>query len=410
VGFVFIALTTLAPLPAKQGASPLLCLTCGRMIGADAIRNILLFAPFAMGLRLAGWPSWRVLLAAFAITLTVELLQYRVVTGRESSLVDVVMNTLGGAVGVLLADHLAVVITPRQLAARRLAAGGSVLWLFLLVGTGLALDVRLPASPYRWVRSGPGPDLDWFRGSVLSASVLRTIPLAPGWIPESATLRERIRSEGTRIDAVVTAGRATLESSTIVGVATEDTVTIAMLQEDDDALTLDIGLRAAAAGLRTPSLRLRHVFPAAGSPDTVDTLRLSGALVGHRLSLAAESRRARHFTGLTLSPSLGWMFVLPFRNAAEPWSRVLTALWIGGLLFPLSYWSARGRGAAGRDRTMFEMLVPVTAGVGLFVVPLTQGFPVPHWSEWLAAAAGVAAGRAIAGLASRTEAAFGWHR
>src|SRR5437867_9781747 len=59
-GLAAILVTTLYPIPSAAGIAdqtPLLCLVCGENGGADVIQNLLLFAPFAIGLRLYGW-SW----------------------------------------------------------------------------------------------------------------------------------------------------------------------------------------------------------------------------------------------------------------------------------------------------------------------------------------------------------------
>ncbi len=73
-------------------------LTRGR---AEALANVLLFVPLGVA---GGWLVRRrrapwVLLALAALAVLVEAVQYPV-AGRDASLRDVLLNTLGGALGV----------------------------------------------------------------------------------------------------------------------------------------------------------------------------------------------------------------------------------------------------------------------------------------------------------------------
>ena len=128
-GLLLIVLATLTPTGDPAGLTkltPLWCLVCGDTGGADVIANLMLFLPFAIGLRLSG-ASWRrtVLLCA-AISFTVELLQLVVIPGRDASLSDVLTNTSSGAIGAALAPHLPGAFRPSTVHARRLATLGAV--------------------------------------------------------------------------------------------------------------------------------------------------------------------------------------------------------------------------------------------------------------------------------------------
>ena len=105
-GLFFIAGTTLVPIPQQELAArltPWWCLICGDHGGQDVINNVLLFIPFALGLRLAGLPSRTVVVTGGLVSLSVELLQWGVVAGRDASLSDVLTNTLGSLVGAMVA-------------------------------------------------------------------------------------------------------------------------------------------------------------------------------------------------------------------------------------------------------------------------------------------------------------------
>src|SRR3954463_9061304 len=101
-GLLLILAATLRPEPDQTRAAeatPLWCLVCGDHGGVDVINNIMLFIPFTVGLRLGGVPRTTVLLVGRAGSLAIELLQFWVISGRYSSLTDVMTNSLGTAVG-----------------------------------------------------------------------------------------------------------------------------------------------------------------------------------------------------------------------------------------------------------------------------------------------------------------------
>lgn len=67
-----------------------------------AAANILLFIPFGAALNMRGLSLGRTILVALALTLCVEGAQLLFVSGRTTSVDDVVLNTLGAPLGYLL--------------------------------------------------------------------------------------------------------------------------------------------------------------------------------------------------------------------------------------------------------------------------------------------------------------------
>src|SRR6185437_1847814 len=107
---------TLTPQSAPPEFAPSLCILCGDMAVQDIILNVILFVPFGAGIRLAGVRRRRAIVMVFCLTAAIELLQMHVIHGRDSSLGDVITNTLGGALGLVLADSWRVWVfpTPKQ--------------------------------------------------------------------------------------------------------------------------------------------------------------------------------------------------------------------------------------------------------------------------------------------------------
>jgi len=77
-GFLFIAATTLVPLPQQEWAArltPWWCLICGEHGGQDVVNNVLLFIPFALGLRIVGLSSRAVVVTGCLVSAGIEFLQ-----------------------------------------------------------------------------------------------------------------------------------------------------------------------------------------------------------------------------------------------------------------------------------------------------------------------------------------------
>src|SRR5688572_14213784 len=83
-GLAVIALATLWP-ASTTVTLPASCIFCGELGGVDFALNIVLFIPFGMGLRwlLGNWKTPT--LVGAATTLVIEMLQWRLIPGRDAS-------------------------------------------------------------------------------------------------------------------------------------------------------------------------------------------------------------------------------------------------------------------------------------------------------------------------------------
>ncbi|TVP79185.1 MAG: VanZ family protein, partial [Gemmatimonadales bacterium] len=148
LGLAVAAILVLTLRPAGPGSHlgvhPL-CLACGDVPLANAVRNVVLFVPAGVAL---GFLLGRVLpvaLAALALTLGIEAAQF-VVPGRNPLLVDVLTNATGGALGGWLGVHLPRILAPPPRLATRLAAAGSLAATAVLARAGWLLA---PVPPER---------------------------------------------------------------------------------------------------------------------------------------------------------------------------------------------------------------------------------------------------------------------
>src|SRR5918994_1364947 len=160
------------PLPLQTAAAaltPLGCLVCGDYGGAEVVLNLLLFLPFALGLRLLGLSIPAVVVVGALFSLLIECLQLTVIPGRDASLSDLLTNTIGSWIGAILASRPALFFTPTKREAIRLTTAGGILWLTVQAGTAVLLQPWVPDERLQAVWRRPEPDRGQFEGRVTSA-------------------------------------------------------------------------------------------------------------------------------------------------------------------------------------------------------------------------------------------------
>lgn len=171
-------------------------------------------------------------------------------------------------------------------------------------------------------------------------------------------------------------------------------------QDGRDAL-FTVPVRGTFVGLRTPSVRLADAIQRKLS----DSVTLTGAYSHGRYRLTAERDGVVVSRELAASPSLTWAFLLPlpaYAFGAEV--RLFTALWLAATWFLLGYWAKRAA-----DRTFHiaaVIAIVATLSVGLWIAPMLFDVPTAHWSEWLAAVAGLGAGGLVARVSLRRAVAI----
>ncbi|HKU61156.1 MAG TPA: VanZ family protein [Gemmatimonadales bacterium] len=385
LGLAAIAILTLEPNPGQAAASaatPLLCLVCGNKGGVDVVLNLLLFAPFGAGLRLAGW-RWRSVVAAAAlVSFTVEFLQYTVVTGRDASLSDLVTNTTGAAVAAALAARWRAFVLPSPRVAAVLFAGWSLLWIAILSATVWLQGPRSLRGP---IRSG-WPDMAssdrGYRGRVLEARVDGMIMPRQETPPDRAALRRSLDRGAATIEVRAISGPPTPDLVFLYYLQVHHTPLLALGQYGRDAV-LVVPSRAQRLRIWSPTLQLRDAFP----PDSGVPVRLRGAIRDGRLTMSVAWSGNVRQDGMDLRPTQGWLAVPPMKFVLGRSVRLLTALWIGALVLPLGWWAA----FLPRRGTALSLLAAVVAA-GLLVLPALTGSPPSHWTEWTAAVAAAVLG------------------
>jgi hypothetical protein len=387
-GLAVILVATLTPTSDVHGvaaSTSLLCLVCGDEGGADVINNLLLFLPLAIGLRLSG-VSWRRTVAAgFLLSLTVELLQLRVVAGRDASLSDLLTNTTSSAIGATIGSLLPRAVTPSPRRALALLAGGLVAVLALLGVWAWLLMPLTPAGPIRSTWAHETPATDVFDGRVRWIRI-DGVPMpkdAP--LPDSAALRRRL-DLGTMI----------LDAGVVSGAPVRDRLWIYLLRASHGGVVTLTQLRR-RAGVQVPTRALRFRFGAPivtlgdAFPDSAGVpVYLQATEAAGRITLTSSYDGHRRSVELGLSPAFGWVLFAPFELGAGTGVRWFTALVVALLLLPLGYWAAWTRRPVLAAAVLATGLVIVLAAV-----PSAAGLPPVHWSEWLAGTLSAAAGWAL---------------
>lgn len=391
LGLLFILGATLTPISGAAAGATITsfsCLVCGPRGGVDVVLNVILFIPFAFGLRLAGMPARRVVALAVLLTIFVEGMQLRI-PGRDTSLSDLLTNTAGGVLGATLAAHVRRLVLPQADAARKLAITWATVWLVILTATAWLLQPWAPDEPLRADWGTNVSDYAVFGGQMLHAAA-GGFPFEPGVVPDSVGLTERLATGDVDLSFEAIVGQRRPFWTLIVSILDQRGVLGAIFESNDDII-LQLPTNASRFALQRPALRLD-----AGRPAPAGELeRVQAGSRDQRLWLTSSFGGEQRRWELGLSPSFGWSLLLPFEYGYGPEVHFLTALWISGWLLPLGYWTGHWRSTRRPRRRIFLVLGAIVIA-GLAVIPWVTGFPPGHPSQWLAAAIGLAAGWAAA--------------
>jgi hypothetical protein len=394
-----VFLATLTP-SSDTSSSSFWCIPCGEFGGLDVLNNIVLFLPLGFAFALASGHRWRSVLACVAVTTFIESMQVRIVPGRDSSLSDLLANSLGGLLGVELAVRRAILLRPRGREATVLAAVGAAA--FLLVTTLTSLGLRPARIPWSlWIQWTPEREsFEPFAGRVLDFK-LDGIDLSPAFFPpRSLGLDRKLARPGWHATVSFETKGIRRRRSVIARIAEEFTVLVSIEQHGWD-LTCEEKTRSADFRFRSPRVALPDALgPEGVSPTRV---RFTCAREGSSLVAATEDRQE----ALRLSPSLGWRLLDPFALAL-PRFLWFGAIWLMALAFPAGYWigcgmeeqTGAGATARGWPRGPFVALgaLAIAFLVGLTIVPMLAGTAPAAWWEWASAAAGAVAGSGAAWL------------
>lgn len=384
-----IGLLTLTPNSSVDTLSFGLCIVCGPQGGIDFFWNVVLFVPLGIvaGTCFRGKPWFSVLLGAF-FSLVIEALQLHIVAGRDSSVGDLISNTVGTAIGVLTVYKWESILRPSQQTARRLWISWSCV--VLIVGASAAwLLLSAPPRQVYWSQWAPTRvGYNDFDGQLLELTLLgkpidnatRIDPTS--WTPDYA--------HGVlKISAKVVADPSEPRRA-IIARAGNPLGEQFQLAQDGTRLWVRVLTRSGLLRLRSPNVPFDSVLTAGSHQITVDARDGTIAVV-------ADGRR------MVAKRSLGdvWQVL----SLSEVWSPLVINLAACGsmilLLLPAAYYDRRQRSR------WFPLNTFILSSIVLVAIPLVSRIPIAGVLEGGAFIASVFAAYAIDRLATRRAAGIG---
>jgi len=359
------------------------CIICGARGWADAVANVLLYAPLGVALFWNGRVGRRAVGAAFLLSACIELTQ-TFIPGRDPSIADVTFNTLGAAVGQLAALLARRWLVPSDSSAARASLAGAVLAAGVFAVTGYLLAPEYPGTALSVWYVPALPEMPWYHARVL-ATRLGGVPLHPG--SPGIQWGDMLRS-GEPLFATALAGPRVPALAPLIVFEDEHANLFYLVGPDRNDLVVRIQMRGTARwGLDQPDIRLRDAL-AASAPG--DTLRIGIHRRGAEWCLSLNQLQR---CGLGFTVGEAWALVMYPRHW-PPWSHALLgAMWIGGWALPIGLWTRRRLESA---------LAPALFGAALAVAPPLVGLAGTLPVEWCGAGLGWGAGLALQALLRRS--------
>jgi len=400
-GVAIICGATLIP-QSGQPETTAFCIVCGSLGGVDFLLNILLFVPLAVGLALSGTKPSNALVGMIAFSVAIEVLQFFFISGRDASIGDVLSNSIGGALGFVVARHAYVWRFPSARAARRLCVGWGALWLLIQLISSYAFTPQLPGDRYYGQIARVFENMATFGGQVLSANI-DTVTVPDFGFARTADIREALSRNG-RVKATVIPAGPTPKIAPILRVANEEKQEIVMLGQNGSDLVFGVRTGAANLRLREPRFVLRRIFPAAANGAQLvlsDTLKLAGEYSTRSAVIRVDSAAVQHQRVFPVTPSLAWMLILPANRYLDGGrlESILSVLWVAALLVPLGFWI----GFLFRDgqKPGAPPTITLIGGVlallvmGFVLIPMWMGLRPASASIWLGSLVGLVAGYTV---------------
>jgi len=333
---VIVGALTLLPAHGPAFTAPPTCILCGDRGLADFILNVLLFVPLGAALVYAGMRPRSAVILGGMFSTAIELAQVWI-PGRDSSLGDVLSNTLGAALGVALLATAHTWLRPGPRAARWLAGGWTIAAALTAWATVLLVQPSYPPSVYYGQWTHDLGFLAWYRGRVLSAEI-GSLPVPDGRAADAHALRTRLQQDDPIVIQAI-AGPPVTRLGELFGIMDDHRRGIVLVGPDGDDLVYRFRTRADVLRLDSPEIRARGLLRGLRPGDS---LRVVVSRDDHDICLSANGRRACH---LTPGPEEGWTLLVSgmVSQAHGPAWLVgaLNAGWLILLALPIAYWGWR---------------------------------------------------------------------
>lgn len=381
------------------------CFLCGEQWGIDILRNVALFVPLGLTIRLAGGRPGPALLGIAATSFVIEILQL-FITGRITSIDDLIANTLGGILGFVAGGHLGAIVLPRaRQAVRAVVVAGAVV-LVVFPATLWLFGPDPTAPPYTAQFSPELVEFGRLRGTVLEAG-LGDRSLVAGPVTDPRSVGEHLRGDSVIAYAVVRGGRATQRLAPVFRLVDGERDELLLLgRRDGRSLTVRFRGRARRLGLHRPSVTVADAFPDSSGNGTGPAVHIAGTIRGYSISAASSytvpgSMPVHVRRTIAFRPTYGWAYLMSFEPLLSPRAGSLTTVWLVMLFAPVGYLGAIAamRMRAALRRLAIVLWVTAVAALALVATPLAMGLSAATAGEWLGGVLGLSAG-ALAGVAA----------
>lgn len=347
------------------------CVICGERGLSDLVSNILLFAPFGFALARRGHPAVMTAAIGALFSLSIELAQLSIITGRDANIGDLVANSLGATAGWSIGRHRLWWLRKENSARRCIALTAATLGLLI---AGLALFIpSLPEAAYYMQWTARFGNMGVYEGEVLSTRI-GTLDI-PGnqRIERTDSVRRMLF---TRPIAITATADRRADMAPIMSIYDEHRREIMLLGAQRADLIYRYRMLADELRFGHGDIRVHQAFE--GVPhDSVFHLTWRIDRSGYCLDVEGRSGCGRGFTvgdTWTLLMALDW---------GTDERKVLSTIWLWILFVPAGL-------LAGDSRAL--LLAAGLATLALMAAPVLMGFALTPAYQIVAALLGLATG------------------
>ncbi len=333
---------------------------------AEVLQNIILFVPLGLTLALGTTRALRLVAVGTLLSLSVEFAQ-QWIPGRDPSVGDLVFNTLGTAVGVLLTRTAPRWLLAPPTAAARLSLAAALAAALVWLGTGWLLEPLPPTSVTADLWTPNVHDhLGQYPGRVLGVT-------------------GRLGYDGEEPLRIVAVGRR-VPGRLCPLLLVEDEMAapaITLFGVDRDDVVLRRRSRALLLTLDQPDLRARGALRAV-TPG--DTFTVTARRAGRGYCLGRDGAES---CGIGYTMGDGWKLIFYPEHFPPGAQHLLNALWIAGWTLAVGWWARRDRLTGAALALVTPTLLVGPGLVGLLATPVSEllggvvGVGVGWWtSRW----------------------------
>jgi VanZ family protein len=389
---VVVGVPTLTPTP-RAAPSSELCIICGSLGGVDFVLNVVLFIPLGAALWNARRRLRDALMAGLLVSVVIELLQVRTITGRDATLGDILANTLGSVAGAAIALGF---VRWRNITGRAAQRGAAI------AGITAAMVIAMSAQLLQPIRTRYPQWVQWspvkrgeepFRGRLETAEANGRTLHGREVLRPPQTLDSRTRSLHVR---------ATLKGPTppserqaiIIRIANplEEGFQLAQL---GNGVVFRTNIVASRLRLRSLLIGLPDVLPDSGAtPDGTFTFE---GVSSPASIVVTGSGPDDQLTTVTLPRTVGlaWAVFLPWSIAIGPQWWLANACLLATLMVPVSFLSTRSHRSPDRAGLVTHWWPVALVVVMLAALPLVTGLSHLRAVEWLGVMIGMVGGVAL---------------